>query len=67
MNTHEIDYNPANFSAAHDIRRNAEQLRSEQTVRLIQGLGRAIAAGYAKLASYGAVINSSYRTPTAMY
>lgn len=65
MNTHEIDYNPANFSAAHEIRRNAEILRSEQAGRIILGLGRLIAAGFNKLTSYGAAINNGYRTPAA--
>jgi hypothetical protein len=67
MNTHDIDYNPANFSAAHEIRRNAEHLRGEQTALFFRRFFKLFAAGYGKLASYGAGISTAYQTPKALY
>ena len=67
MNTHEIDYNPGNFSAAHEIRRNAEILRGEQTALFFGRFFKLLAVGYGNLASYGAGISSAYQTPKALY
>ncbi|NQU69814.1 MAG: hypothetical protein HQ514_04655 [Rhodospirillales bacterium] len=65
MNTHELDFSIATDIDREEVRRKAEAMRAEQAVRIFQGLGRLISTGYAKLASYGAVIHKSYRTPMA--
>jgi hypothetical protein len=67
MNTQKIDFSTATNIDRDQVKRNAEELRAEQTVRFIQGLGRILSDGYAKLANYGAVIHNGYRTPTALY
>ncbi len=67
MNTHERDFSAAAAIDRHDVRRKAEILRAEQTVRIFRGLARTLSAGYSKLASYGASIGATYHTPKALY
>ena len=67
MNTQEVKFSPASFFTAQEVRRQAELLRAEQAAWIFRGIFRSAAAGYSRLATYGAKINTAYRTPKALY
>jgi hypothetical protein len=66
MNINETEISPTAFTA-QNVRRDAELLRAEQSAQIFRGFFKSIARGYARLASYGESISTSYQTPRALY
>ena len=67
MNSQKIDFTSATDIDRDAVRRKAEELRGEQVVRLIQGLGRILSAGYSRLATYGEEMNVPARSSRGLF
>ncbi|NQU69675.1 MAG: hypothetical protein HQ514_03950 [Rhodospirillales bacterium] len=67
MNTQKTVFDDVDFIAAHDIRRNAATLRSEQAAIIFKGLFRLIGRFYDRLAAHGALLNVPGRASRGLF
>lgn len=63
----EISFSEVTPVSVHQVRWQAEKLRSDQAARIFRSLARLISAGYGRLSSHGAEMNIPARSSRGLF